>query len=39
MLSPYVTGYAVISLPKLAAELRAQGMTVDLPASYWDQSG
>ena len=28
MLSPYVTGYAVISLPKLAAELRAQGMTV-----------
>jgi glycosyltransferase involved in cell wall biosynthesis len=28
MLSPYVMGYAVISLPKLAAELRAQGMTV-----------
>ena len=38
MLSPYVTGYAVISLPRLAAELRAQGMTV-LASLCWDQSG
>src|SRR5580698_10450596 len=28
MLSPYVQGYAVLSLPKLEAQLRAQGMTV-----------
>jgi glycosyltransferase involved in cell wall biosynthesis len=28
ILSPYTTGYAVLSLPRLAAELRAQGMTV-----------
>jgi glycosyltransferase involved in cell wall biosynthesis len=28
MLSPYVQGYAVLSLPELASQLRAQGMTV-----------
>jgi glycosyltransferase involved in cell wall biosynthesis len=28
MLTPYAQGYALLSLPKLAAELRAQGMTV-----------
>jgi glycosyltransferase involved in cell wall biosynthesis len=28
MLGPYVSGYAVISLPELAAQLRVQGMTV-----------
>ncbi len=28
MLSPYAQGYAVLSLPKLAAQLRAEGMTV-----------
>jgi glycosyltransferase involved in cell wall biosynthesis len=28
MLTPYAEGYAVLSLPELAAQLRAQGMTV-----------
>ena len=28
MLSPYAEGYAVLSLPELASQLRAQGMTV-----------
>jgi glycosyltransferase involved in cell wall biosynthesis len=28
ILSPYTQGYAVLSLPKLAGEMRAQGMTV-----------
>jgi glycosyltransferase involved in cell wall biosynthesis len=28
MLSPYAQGYAVLSLPELASQLRAQGMTV-----------
>ncbi len=28
MLSPYLQGYAVLSLPKLAFQLRSQGMTV-----------